>query len=97
MGGQPHRQGRGVQVSPTLPKLKTGDVRGSGPGGRVEIGDIKAKLGEIRGEVDETTESVRPIATYVAVAAVVVVVGVAFLLGRKRGRRKSTWVEIRRV
>lgn len=84
-------------MSPTLPKLKPTEVRGSGPDGRVEIADIRDKLGEIRGEVDETAESVRPIATYVAVAAVVVVVGVAFLLGRKRGRRQSTWVEIRRL
>jgi hypothetical protein len=72
-------------------------VRGSGPGGRVEIGDIRAKLTEIRGEVDETTDSVRPYATYAAVAGAVLVITVAFVLGRRRGRRKSTWVEIRRL
>lgn len=72
-------------------------ARGSGPGGRVELTDLQAKLGEIRGEVDDTTEAARPVATYAAVAAVVVVVGLAFFLGRRRGRRKATWVEIRRV
>jgi hypothetical protein len=70
---------------------------GSGPGGRVELGDIRAKLEEIRGEVDQTTDSIRPYVTYAAVAGAVIVVALAFLAGRKRGKRKSTWVEIRRV
>ncbi|MHB1533539.1 MAG: hypothetical protein ACYC1D_02830 [Acidimicrobiales bacterium] len=71
-------------------------ARGSGPGGRIEMADIRSKLGELRGEVDETTESAKPLLTYAAVAGVVLLVGAAFLLGRRRGRRKSTWVEIRR-
>jgi hypothetical protein len=70
---------------------------GSGPGGRIEIGDVRAKLEEIRGEVDQTTDSIRPYLTYAAVAGAVIVVALAFLAGRKRGKRKSTWVEIRRV
>jgi hypothetical protein len=72
-------------------------ARGSGPGGRVEIGDIRAKLEELRGDIDETTDSVRPYLTYAAVAGAVAVVALAFLVGRRRGRRKSTWVEIRRL
>ncbi len=71
-------------------------VVGTGPGGRVEIGDIRAKLEQLRGDVDETTTAAKPIATYAAVAGVVLVVVAAFVLGRKRGRRSSTWVEIRR-
>jgi hypothetical protein len=71
-------------------------VVGTGPGGRVEIGDIRAKLEQLRGDVDETAAAARPVATYAAVAGVVVVVVAAFVLGVKRGRRKSTWVEIRR-
>lgn len=70
---------------------------GSGPDGRVEIGDIRAKLGEIRGEVDSGAEKARPLLTYAAVAAVVLVVGASFVLGRRRGRRRSTWVEVRRL
>jgi hypothetical protein len=70
---------------------------GSGPDGRIEIDDIKAKLGEIRGEVDSGTDRARPLATYVAVGAVVALVAVTFVLGRRKGRRKSTWVEIRRL
>lgn len=66
-------------------------------GRRVEIGDIKAKLAEISHEVGETAEEARPLAIYAAVAGVVVLVGVAFLVGRRRGRRRSTWVEVRRL
>jgi pyruvate/2-oxoglutarate dehydrogenase complex dihydrolipoamide acyltransferase (E2) component len=72
-------------------------VPGTGPGGRVELSDLRAKLGEIQGEAEETAESARPYATYAAVAAVVVVVVAAFVMGKRRGRRKSTWVEIRRI
>ncbi len=78
-------------------KTPSEPVRGSGPGGRIELADIRGKLEEIRGEVDETTDSVRPYLTYAAVAGAVVVVAVAFLAGRRRGRRKATWVEIKRL
>lgn len=64
--------------------------------GRVEISDIRAKLEEIRGETTERTEQAKPAMMTFAVAGAVALVAVAFLLGRRRGRRKSTWVEIRR-
>lgn len=71
-------------------------MAGSGPQGRVEIADIQSKLSELRGEVDQKADAVRPVATYAAVAGVVVLVAASFLLGRRRGRRRSTWVEVRR-
>jgi hypothetical protein len=79
------------------PKLPAGPVTGSGPGGRIEVADIRAKLEEIRGDTTETAERAKPALVVGAVAGAVVLVGVAFLLGRRRGRRKSTWVEIRRL
>lgn len=72
-------------------------VQGSGPGGRIEVADIRAKLEEIQGETSEVVERSRSMVIAGAVAGAVVLVGVAFLLGRRRGRRKSTWVEIRRL
>ena len=84
-------------VSLKIPGLKAAPVAGSGPGGKVELADIRSKLGEIRGEVDETAEKAKPILTYAAVGGVVLLVAAAFVLGRRRGRRKATWVEIRRL
>ncbi|MDQ2726852.1 MAG: hypothetical protein M3Y91_03080 [Actinomycetota bacterium] len=69
---------------------------GTGPGGRVELSDLTAKLKQIRGEVDDTTDAAKPLLTYGAVAGVVLLVLLTFLLGKRQGRRKSTWVEIRR-
>ena len=82
-----------AKVSP----LKPVNVQGSGPGGRIEIGDIRAKLHEIKGGVDETTDTAKPYLMVAGIAGVIGVIAVAFLLGRSRGRRKDTWVEIRRL
>jgi MYXO-CTERM domain-containing protein len=59
--------------------------------------DIEAKLAEIRGVADDTTEVAGEAAKTGLVVAGVAVVVVAFLLGRRRGRKKSTIVEVRRV
>jgi hypothetical protein len=82
---------------PRMPAVSTSGVRGSGPGGRIEVVDIRSKLQEIRGEVDEKADSAKPVAMYAGVAGVILVIAVAFLLGRSRGKRKATWVEIRRL
>jgi hypothetical protein len=59
--------------------------------------DIESKLREIRGEVDSTATAAKPAAMAVAAVAVVLVVGAAYFLGRRKGKKKSTVVEIRRV
>ena len=82
---------------PRLPAVDTAGVRGSGPGGRIDITDIRSKLREISGDVEERAETARPAALTAGVAAMIVVVVLAFLLGRRRGQRKTTWVEIRRL
>lgn len=73
---------------------------GPGSDGPVRITDIKAKLNEIDAEVRGATEIEGPgkrTITLAGAGIVVVVVILAFMLGRKRGRRKSTWVEVRRL
>ena len=59
--------------------------------------DIESKLREIRGVTDDTTEVAQEAAKPVLVALGVAVVIGAFLLGRRRGRKRSTIVEIRRI
>lgn len=76
-------------------------VAGSGPGGRITPADIEAQVRQITGEVAETvegvTEAVKPKMIPVAAAGGAVLVAATYLLGRRRGRRRSTVVEIRRV
>jgi hypothetical protein len=59
--------------------------------------DIEAKFRELQGEVEIIGEEAR---SYGLIAAAIVVVGlvaVAFVLGRRRGRRNRTIVEVRRI
>ena len=59
--------------------------------------DIESKLREIKDDVETTTTAAKP---YVAVAVAVVavtLVSIAFILGRRRGTKLSTVVEVRRV
>ena len=63
----------------------------------VSRADIEAKLAEIRGVTDDTAEVAEEAAKTGLVIAGVGVVVIAFLLGRRRGRKKSTIVEVRRI
>lgn len=67
------------------------------PGGTIERDDLEAKLRELQGEVNETKESAA--STLITVGAIVAVgvLAVAFLLGRRKGRRRTTVVEVRRI
>jgi hypothetical protein len=59
--------------------------------------DIEAKFREIKGDIDDTAESAKGMAVTVgAVVAVVVVLGV-FILGKRRGKKKTTFIEVRRL
>ena len=67
------------------------------PARRITRDDLEAKLREVRGEVDETTQAAKGTGMVVAGVAAVVIIGLVFLLGKRRGRRQTTTVEIRRV
>jgi len=66
-------------------------------GGRITRADIEGKLREMRGEVEETAEAAKTPILAIAGGVAAAIVIVAFLFGKRRGRRKSTVVEIRRV
>ena len=68
------------------------------PAGRpITKADIEAKLAEIGGEVDGQVSSARHLAITAGVVTVAFVLAVTFVLGRRRGKRLTTVVEIRRV
>ncbi|HEY7135021.1 MAG TPA: hypothetical protein VIB48_08140 [Acidimicrobiia bacterium] len=69
----------------------------SPPDRRITRDDIQGKLEELRGEVDEGVERARNVTQVVAVVAVGVLIAAAFFYGRRRGRKRQTIVEIRRV
>ncbi len=58
--------------------------------------DIEAKAREILGAVEETRESARDTAVMAGVA-IAILVAIAFLVGRRRGSRNKTLVEVYRV
>jgi LPXTG-motif cell wall-anchored protein len=64
---------------------------------QVTKADIEAKLREIGGEVDDTAEAAWPYLLIAGVVGAVVLLGAAYLLGRRKGRKRTTVVEIRRV
>lgn len=65
--------------------------------GTVSRDDIEAKLREIQGEVDETSRSARPYVLAAGAVVLVAAVGLAYAFGRRRGRRTTTVVEVRRL
>jgi hypothetical protein len=59
--------------------------------------DIERKLRDLSGPVEEGVEQAKSIAAAAAVAVGAVLVIGAYWLGRRRGRRRSPIVEIRRL
>ena len=64
---------------------------------RISRDDIEAKFREIKGDIDTTAEAAKPIGIAAGAIALIAVVGFAYLIGRRRERKRRTVVEIRRV
>ena len=72
-------------------------TEGSKQNERITPSEIEGKFRELQGEVDLYADEAR---SYALTAGLVIgagIVVVAFWLGRRRGRKKTTIVEIRRV
>ena len=65
--------------------------------GKITRADIEAKVRDMRGEVATNVEAAKAPLAAIGAAVAAAVVALSFLLGKRRGRRKSTVVEIRRV
>ncbi len=77
---------------------KASVARGGSSGqGRITRDDLEAGFRRIGGEVDDEVAGARPMLVTVGVLLAVSLATAAYLLGRRRGRLRSTVVEIRRV
>ena len=86
-----------TNVPPTSPAPIPSSATSPADPPAVTRADIEAKLQTLKGGVDEQVANVRGIAIAVGVTVAAVVVLATFALGRRRGRRLATIVEIRRV
>ncbi len=64
---------------------------------KVTRADLEAKLKEIDTELNDTGEAMKPKAVAVGAGLVVLLLVLAFLLGRRKGKLASTIVEVRRI
>ena len=67
------------------------------PDRKITRDDIESKLRELRGEVDEVGSASKGYALAAGVVALTVLVAGAYLLGRRKSKRRSTIVEVHRV
>ncbi|MEI2698861.1 MAG: hypothetical protein V9E94_11110 [Microthrixaceae bacterium] len=58
--------------------------------------DIKAKLGDLQGEAQQQVEDARNQIVTVAAGVGLVLLILAFLMGRRAGKRASAIIEVRR-
>lgn len=67
------------------------------PAGRITRDDLEAKLRELEGGVEETKESAQSTLVTVGAVLLVLVIAIAFLTGRRKGTKRTTVVEVRRI
>lgn len=72
-------------------------TQGVGEGKTVTRDDIEAKLREIRGDIDTVGDNAKQYAVIAGAVVAVAVVALAFTLGKRKGKKKRTVVEVRRV
>ena len=67
------------------------------PKRKITRDDIEAKLRELQGEVDQRADAAKVPAVAIAVGVAVVTIAAAYWLGRRKGRKRQTVLEIRRL
>ena len=67
------------------------------PRDRITTADLEQKFRELEGGAHDQVESARSTVLTAGAVAAVVLLLLAFLLGSRKGRKRSTVVEIRRV
>lgn len=69
----------------------------SSPRDRITRDQLEDKFRELEGDARDQVESARSTAVTAGAVAAVILLLLAFLLGARKGRKRSTVVEIRRV
>ncbi|MHB1504298.1 MAG: hypothetical protein ACYCTL_09510 [Acidimicrobiales bacterium] len=65
--------------------------------GKVTREDVETKLRQLSGEVGSQVSEAKPALVTTGVGIAIVLLAIAYLLGRRGGRKRSAVVEIRRV
>ncbi len=73
------------------------DKAGTGRATKVTRADLEAKLTEIDAELSDTGEAVKPKVMAIGVGALLLILVLAFVLGRRKGKLATTIVEVRRI
>ena len=84
------------------PKTRSRRGRNKKPAGgtldrKISRDDIEKKLQELRGEVDDRVEEVKVPAIGAVIAGVFIAICLAYLMGKRRGKKRQTVLEIRRI
>lgn len=64
---------------------------------RITREDIETKLRQLKGDAEEVTNAQKTNGIVIAAVGGVLLVALAYFLGRRKGRKKSAFVEIRRL
>ena len=72
-------------------------MKRSGAAREITRDDIEAKFREIQGGGRAGAEAARGTGRMLGIAAGAAAVGIAYLLGRRKGRKRRTVVEVRRI
>lgn len=64
---------------------------------RISRDDIESKFRDLKGGVDQRTKSAKEAVVPYAMVGAIVLLLLAFLIGKRVGKKKSTVVEIRRI
>ncbi|HEY1740635.1 MAG TPA: hypothetical protein VGI86_18115 [Acidimicrobiia bacterium] len=73
------------------------DARRPGDKSRITRDDLESKLREIAGPVEDNVERAQSMSVAVGVAIGAALVITAYFFGRRRGRKRTPVIEIRRI
>ncbi len=67
------------------------------PDRKITRADIESKLREIQGDIGEKAEAAKVPAIAIAVGVAVVTIAAAYFFGLRKGKKRQTVLEIRRI